>query len=95
MHAIWRSRGMPRGTQIDRWCVREFVAAENIDRRVVRLDQRVVRLDQAVLTPVPGISAIDCLDRFLAANGSAAELRGRQFRAGHDAPCSVVGGWGF
>jgi putative ABC transport system substrate-binding protein len=39
---------MPRGTQIDRWCVREFVAAQNIDRRVVRLDQRVVRLDQAV-----------------------------------------------
>ena len=89
MHAIWRSRGMPRGTQIDRWCVREFVAAENIDRRVVRLDQRVVRLDQAVLTPVPGISAIDCLDRFLAANGSAAELRGRQFLASYNTPGSV------
>jgi hypothetical protein len=61
-----------------------------------------VTLDEAsffslgvVFAPVPRIGAIDGLDRFLAANGDAAELRGRQFRAGHDAPCSVVGGWGF
>jgi hypothetical protein len=66
VHAIWRSRGMRRGTQIDRRCVRKLVAAENIDRRVVRLDQ-------AVLTPVAEIGAIGPSDRFFGPDGGIVE----------------------